>query len=334
MKTLQDVATDDVTMVAPDLLRVRAQLPFPPNEVNAWLLSGPEGWTLIDSGVNNEQTRALFERVFTDPLLGGRPVTRHLVTHFHPDHMGLAGWLCERLGVHIHTTRLEWLQARLLLADDHDAEVAQLVDHARLCGAPQEFLDYLPQRGMVYPKWVVPLPRTYMRVTEGDTWHMGGTSWQVMIGEGHAPEMICLYNAERAMLIAADQILGRISPHIGAYPGDPLANPLDAFLKSLVKFEALPEETLVLPSHGEPFQGLHARITALRAHHMERLERLMDFCATPRTAVETNSVLFRPLPLEQIGFGLSEAVAHLRYLVFSGAMERTQDGDHWLFVRR
>lgn len=333
-KGLQEAVADDVSEVAPGLLRVRVPLPFPPSEVNAWLLAGLDGWTLIDSGIDDAPTRALFTRVLADPLLGGRPVARLLVTHFHPDHVGLAGWLHARTGADIHMSRVEWMQARLLLNEDPAEVVPQLVAHNRLCGAPEPFLDVVERRGMLYPKWVGPLPRRYMRVREGDALTLAGSTWQVMIGEGHAPEMICLYSAERGLLIAADQILGRISPHIGGHPSDPLADPLGTFLRSLGQFEALPEDTLVLPSHSDPFHGLHTRVAALRAHHEDRLERLMDFCTEPRTVMDTLEVLFRPLPLEQIGFGLSEALAHLQHLVLRGELGHGMDAERWVFARR
>lgn len=327
-------ASGPLSAVSPDFLRIQVPLPFPPGEVNAWLLRDGDGWALIDSGIDDPATRALFERALASPLLGGRPITRLLVTHFHPDHIGLAGWLQGRTGLDLHMTRLEFMQARLLLLEDPVAEMAQLVAHVRRCGAEQDFVDFLPARGTIYPKWVGPLPYRYLRVQEGDAFTLGGSTWRVMIGEGHAPEMICLYSAEHSMLISADQILGRISPHIGSYASDPVSDPLAAFLASLTRFEALPEDTLVLPSHGDPFMGLHQRIAALRAHHAERLDKLMAFCTEPRTVMDTLSVLFRPLPLPQIGFGLSEALAHLRHLVQAGEMTQALEEDCWRFRRR
>lgn len=326
-------ASDCLCPVAPGMWKVRVPLPFPPLEVNAWLMEGQGGWTLIDSGVDDAPTRALFEQVLSDPRLGGKPVNRLLVTHFHPDHVGLAGWLHARTGAEISMSRVEWLQARLLLNEQPQEVVPQLAAHFAQCGAPEPFLALLERRGMLYHKWVGPLPRRYFRLAAGDEVSLAGAFWRVMIGEGHAPEMVCLYSAERRMLIAADQVLGRISPHIGTHPSDPDADPLGAFLRSLTAFEALPEDTLVLPSHGEPFHGLHARIAALRAHHRERLDRLLEFCATPRTVMDTLDVLFRPLPMEQVGFGLSEALAHLRYLEVSGELARDSGAGQWLFAR-
>ncbi len=142
--------------------------------------------------------------------------------------------------------------------------------------------------------------------------------------------MVCLHSSERNILIAADQILPKITPHIGVHPADSDADPLGAYLGSLSRFAGLPDDTLVLPSHGDPFTGLEARLAGIRAHHEERLQRLRDFCTEPRTVMETTSVLFRQLPLEQVGFGLSEALAHLRYLVRRGEMEET-GGALWRF---
>lgn len=322
-----------LTELAPGLLRIRIALPFPPSEVNAWLLRDGEGWTLIDCGVDDAPTRALFEAALSDPLLEGRPVTRLLITHFHPDHVGLAGWLAERTGAPIHMSRVEWLQARLILADPPERALGAYVAQYARCGAPQTFIDLMARRGLLYRKWVGALPYSYTAIRENDVLDLAGTSWRVIMGEGHAPEMVCLHSAERGILIAADQILPRITPHIGLHPAEPEADPLGAYLSCLAKFEGLPEDTLVLPSHGAPFTGPGARIAGLRAHHEERLARLMDFCTEPRTVMDTTSVLFRSLAHDQIGFGLSEALAHLRHLVRRGALEEMGEGDLWRFAR-
>ncbi len=329
---VQQVAARPVEIV-PGLLRVRVPLPFPPSEVNAWLLSDANGWTLIDSGVDDAPTRALFTDVLSDPMLGGAGISRLLVTHFHPDHIGLAGWLNARTGAGIVMSRIEWLQARLILAEPPGVALAAFHAQYHWCGAPEDYLSLLKERGLLFHKWVGPLPYAYSSIREGDELEMAGTRWRVITGEGHAPEMVCLYSAERGILIAADQILGRITPHIGLHPADRTADPLGDFLRCLSKFEGLPEDTLVLPSHGEPFVGLDARIAGLRAHHEERLGRLMAYCDTPRTVMDTTSVLFRTLAPEQIGFALSEALAHLRHLVVRGEVVEMA-GAVCRFVRR
>lgn len=329
---MSDVDTDlaGLSEIAPGLLRVRVPLPFPPTEVSAWLLEDGAGWTLIDSGVDSPATRAQFDAVLAHPLLQGRPVTRLLVTHFHPDHVGLAGWLHARTGAPIHMSRIEWLQARLILADPPERALDAYVAQYAASDAPPEFIAHMTRRGLLYRRWVGPLPYAYHAVRAGDVLSMAGTDWTVLIGEGHAPEMVCLHSAGRGILIAADQILPRITPHIGIHPADADADPLGAYLACLSRFEGLPAETLVLPSHGEPFTGLEERLVSLRAHHEERLQRLRDYCVEPRTVMETTSVLFRQLALEQVGFGLSEALAHLRHLVRRGEMEEI-GGEVWRF---
>lgn len=329
---MSDVETDlaGLSEIVPGLLRVRVPLPFPPTDVSAWLLEDGAGWTLIDSGVDSPATRAQFEAVLAHPMLQGRPVTRLLVTHFHPDHIGLAGWLHDRTGAPIHMSRVEWLHARLILADPPERGLEAYLAQYAASDAPAEFLAHLQRRGLLYRRWVGPLPYSYHAVREGDVLSLAGTQWRVIIGEGHAPEMICLYSAARRILIAADQILPRITPHIGIHPADSDADPLGAYLGCLARFEGLAPDTLVLPSHGEPFTGLAERLGSLRAHHEERLQRLRDYCAEPRTVMETTSVLFRQLAPEQVGFGLSEALAHLRYLVRRGDMEEI-DGEVWRF---
>lgn len=314
---------DPVSEIVPGLLRIRVPLPFPPKEVNAWLLAQEDGWTLVDCGVDDAPTRALFEAVLDHPLVGSRPVRRLLFTHFHPDHLGLCGWLHARTGAPVHMTRTEWLQARVLLAETADEVIPHMMEHGRWCDAPRAYLSLLESRGLIFKRWVRPLPNAYTRLIEDDEMDLAGTRWRVIVGEGHSPEMACLYSPQLNILISADQILGRITPFIGVWPSEPEADPLGLFLASLAKFEHMPADTLVLPSHGEPFVGLPARIADLRAHHEERLVRLLDHCRTPRTVMDSAAILFKELPVEQLGFALGETLAHLRHLVARGQMNLT-----------
>jgi glyoxylase-like metal-dependent hydrolase (beta-lactamase superfamily II) len=243
---------------------------------------------------------------------------RLLVTHFHPDHAGLMGWLAENHGLCPLMTKIEWLQARALWFDTGAEMVEHQARFAQAAGAPAEYADFIRARGPLYVKSVAPLPRVFEAIADGQTLSIGGQPWHVMTGQGHAPDMACLFNAEARVLIAADQILPRISPYIGLHAGEPAADPLGAFLASLQRFRALPEDTFVLPSHGEPFYGLHARLDWLAAHHAERLSLLMDAMADS-SAHDLLPVLFRrPLDLRNLGFGLGETLAHLRRLQVMG----------------
>ena len=311
--------------ISSGLLGQRLPLPFALDHVNVWLLQDGPGWTLIDTGIADDATREFWGE-WLDDGSGGRPLQRLIATHFHPDHMGLAGWLCARAGAAFWTTRTEWLMARALVHDVSDAfvEAGRQFDHR--AGLDSERTTARARRGNLYRTRAGAPPAIGTRVKEGDEIAIDGEFWRVLIGHGHAPEMICLYSAERGLLIAADQILQKISPNISVWPAEPDADPLADYLESLEPFRDLPDDTLVLPSHGQPFHGLHARIDELVAHHQDRLDRAVGAAGDGRTAVEIMPALFeRELNDHQLGFALGEALAHLNHLVFKGVITRTAD---------
>jgi glyoxylase-like metal-dependent hydrolase (beta-lactamase superfamily II) len=312
----------EVREVQPGLLRVRMPLPFAPGHVNIWLLEHDGGWLAIDTAVSGRTTRALWDQVLEQPALGGKPLTALLVTHFHPDHIGLTGWLCERFGVLPMMTRIEWLMARALWFDSGPDMMAQQIGHYTRAGCPAEYLSFVEGRGALYQRAVGELPRSFHALKGGRPVTIGGSEWRVMTGAGHAPDMATLYSAERGVLISADQILPRISPYIGLHPGEPEADPLGDFLACNERFRALPEDTLVLPGHGEPFRTLHRRLDTLAGHHAERLDTLAEACREPLTAYEAAQVLFPRATLEmgQIGFTVGETLAHLRRLERQGRL--------------
>jgi glyoxylase-like metal-dependent hydrolase (beta-lactamase superfamily II) len=322
--------------ILPGLRWLRFPLPFPPHHVNAWLLEDGDGWLAIDAGVANDETRGNWTAALGGGAFGGRPLSGLLITHFHPDHAGLMGWLAEGHGVTPLMTRIEWLQARALWFDTGEEMIAHQVEFARLAGAPDDYVAFLRGRGPLYVRSVAPLPRAFRCIADGDVLTIGGRAWRVITGQGHAPDMACLFCAEDRVLVAADQILPRISPYVGLHAGEPMGDPLGAFLASLDRFRDLPEETLVLPSHGEPFRGLHARLDWLAAHHEQRLAALEDACAAPASAHALLPALFRrPLDLRNLGFGLGETLAHLRRLEAAGRIAREPDGAGvWLWRRQ
>ena len=306
---------------------LRLALPFALDHVNVWLLRDGPGWTLIDTGLGDRATVEVWSGILARGL-DGRPITRLIVTHFHPDHMGLAGWLCQQTGADLWTTRTEWLTARALAHDGSEdfVDVSRRFDLR--AGLPEAQIAERAARGNVYRKRVMAPPAAHIRVRDGDDLTIDGETWRVMIGRGHAPEMICLYSARRGILIAADQVLQKISPNVSVWPGEPEADPLADFLDSLEGFRVLSANTLVLPSHGQAFLGLHARIDQLIAHHRLRLDRAMETAGWGKTAAEIMPSLFeRELDFHQLGFALGEAVAHLNFLVGSKQLSRRLDDD-------
>lgn len=313
----------EVRVVAPGILRFFLPLPFPPSHVNVWLLEHDGGWLAIDTGVSGRTGRGLWDAALADPLLGGKPLTALLITHFHPDHIGLTGWLCERFGILPTMTRIEWLLARALWYDSGPDMMAQQAAHLTRAGAPPEYLAHVESRGPLYQRAVGELPRAFHAIRDGGTVRVGGTEWRVITGAGHAPDMACLHDPERGVLISADQVLPRISPYVGLQPGEPEADPLGDFLTSLERFRAIPEDTLVLPSHGEPFRTLHPRLDSLATHHAQRLDMLSVTTKEPVTAFEAAQSLFprAAADLPQIGFAIGETLAHLRRLERQGRLE-------------
>jgi glyoxylase-like metal-dependent hydrolase (beta-lactamase superfamily II) len=321
-----------IAAVAPGVHWLRMPLPFALDHINLWLLEDGEGWTIVDSGLDTPISIALWERIFAEAL-DGKPVTRLIVTHFHPDHMGLAGWLTRRWNIPLLVSETEWLWARMMAADRDDAAFA--ADQApfyRRAGLDEATVQMLAGRGNQYAKRVSAVPREFHRIADGMTLEIGGRRWQVIIGRGHAPEHACLYCPGLDLLIAGDQVLPKISPNISVWPNEPDADPLARYLESLeVLRRAVPSDVLVLPSHNLPFYGLDNRIDQLAAHHAARLAEIETACAAPHTTMEIVPLLFRrKLDSQQLGFAIGEALAHLHYLVGAGRLicSARADGVH------
>ena len=256
------------------------------------------------------------------------------MTHFHPDHLGNAGWFAETYGTDLWITHEEWLMGRLLAIDATEATEEATVDFYRRCEVEPENIFELKNRGAEYNKMVTSIPRRFRRMYDGGRIEIGGFEWEVITGFGHAPEHACLYCEERRLLLSGDQILPRITPFVGVHPMEPEANPLARFLSSLAKFRRLHPETLVLPAHELPFTGVLDRIEVMREHHEERLDVLHRACAPAMTARAGVDVLFRrELDAQNLRLATNETLSHLNMLIARGQMERTVRGDGvWEFA--
>jgi glyoxylase-like metal-dependent hydrolase (beta-lactamase superfamily II) len=321
-------APGTTTEVAPGVHWLRMALPFALDHINLWLLEDSGAWLIIDSGLGNDATRALWEKIFAGKI-GAQPVRRVLVTHYHPDHAGNAAWLCERSGAELWMTRGEFLTVHAARNSSAGYTTEAQKELFRANGLDDVQANALLSRGGLYKKMVPDFPIAHRRLYEGDQVAIGGGRWQVMVGYGHAPEHVSLYCKETNVLISGDMLLPRISTNVAVRPIDPLSNPLRLFLESIRRYRDLPADVLVLPSHGLPFRGAHARVAQLEAHHAERLAELKAACAqSPRAAAGVLEILFkRKLDTSQIFFALGEAIAHLHYLHYDGQLARGVGAD-------
>jgi len=323
-------APGDTIEIVPRLRWLRMPLPFALDHINLWLLADDDGMTLVDCGYGDPPTRALWDRHFATTL-NAHPIRRIIATHCHPDHLGNAAWLSQRVGVPVAMTASEFLTAHALVADMEGYATRAIFDLFRRHGLAADKLAALEGRGNRYRRGVPELPATFVRLREGGTRFAAGTTWRVLEGFGHSPEHASLYSAERGILIAGDMLLPKISTNVSVQPIEPDADPLASFLDSLATFEALPPDTLVLPSHGLPFRGIPIRVAQLRAHHAARLAELEEAVKTsgaPSTAAEIVPVLFRrELDVHQLFFAMGEAIAHLNHLWHAGRLERAVAAD-------
>ena len=323
--------TGEVMTVGDGLRWVRLHVPGPLKHINCWLVDDDDGVVLVDTGMNLSDARTAWKAIAQGPLAGVR-VTRVIGTHFHPDHIGLAGWMCAHHDCPLVMTRGEWLTARMLIADAHDAVPDEMIAFWRGAGWDAAQLDHAREQGWArFRQITTPLPLGYERIADGDMLAIGGRDWRVVVGSGHSPEHACLLDEQRGVLIAGDQVLPRISSNISLGITEPTADPLGEWLASIAKLKRLPGDLLVLPGHGDPFTGLHVRLDALDREHRERLDELEAFLVEPRRAVDCFARLFsRAIGPDTLGMATGETLAHLRRLeIEDRAVREDHDGIWW-----
>jgi glyoxylase-like metal-dependent hydrolase (beta-lactamase superfamily II) len=335
------------TTLRPGVHWVRMPLPFALDHINLWVLDdeidGRAGFTIVDSGITSDVTKQAWERLF-DNLFVGAPLLRLLCTHFHPDHFGLAHWLTAggdraRWVAPLWMSATEYAYGRFLSLGADQTTGASAARHFERNGvADADALARVRSRGSGhYPKLVPAFPPSFRRLQDGDEIAVGPAHakriFRIIVGFGHAPEHVSLFCEDDRLLISGDMVLPRISTNVSVFDLEPEGDPLPRYLRSLDRLLLLPADTLVLPSHGKPFTGLHQRIAQQHAHHAERLDEVLAACALPQTAASIVPVLFkRTLDLHQITFALGEALAHLHALWYEGKVARTADGGVFRFT--
>ncbi|MGR3565908.1 MAG: MBL fold metallo-hydrolase [Heliomarina sp.] len=320
--------------VAPGILWIRMPLPMKLDHVNLYALDDGDGWTVIDTGFGSRKTREIWTEVLNGPM-AGKPVKRVIMTHHHPDHMGNVGWFQTEHGAELVSTRTSWLFARMLHLDAQERPPSETLAFWKSAGMDPEILDQRAQeKPFNYADIAVPMPLGFKRIKQGDVIEMGGRTWDIHIGNGHAPEHATFWSRDDNLVISGDQILPSISPNIGVYVTEPEADPLEGWLEACERFLPLARpDHLVLGGHKLPFTGLPVRLRQLIDNHHGALRRLMKHLAEPHSAAECFSVLFkRNIGAGEYGLALVESVAHVNHLYLKGDVTRERRADGaWVY---
>lgn len=314
--------------IADGVLLLRLPLPFALNHVNVYLLKDTDGWTIVDCGLDTPAARQIWDSVLDSLKVGRHAVRRIIVTHHHPDHVGLAGWLAKACDAPVLMTSAETASVARYADPNRDA-VAERAPLWHEHGLPQQVAQALISHMPRYDLQVHALPAMVQSIDPTQTLHIGGRAWTPLIGRGHSPQHLSLCAQDGSLMIGGDQVLPKITPNIAVWPGGD-ANPLRSYLDSLRAFESIGHHTLLLPSHKQPLWGVSSRVEEIRNHHEDRLSAVMQTLDLVRPGVLTGYELLealfgRTLRAEEIGFGLGEAIAHLNFLESEDALESTLD---------
>jgi glyoxylase-like metal-dependent hydrolase (beta-lactamase superfamily II) len=316
-------APGEICDITPNVGWLCMPIPTLPPHINLWILRDSDGVTLVDTGMATPEAKSIWEGVLTGRLKG-QTVRRILCTHHHPDHMGLAGWLVERTGAPLYTTAGEWQAGRAWGTRTEEGMTRYVTSVFSRANLPAELVREYIEMNMKYSA-LFAIPQDSELLDPNAPLEAAGTSWNILVGRGHSPELAALHSPELGLLISSDQVLPGILPSVGAsiYKPNAAEDPLAQYLASLLPFRSLPENTLVLPSHNLPFYGVRSRVDSMTSHHMARLDIARTACADGATAAEVLAALFRrKLNTTQMIMGLTEALARLNYLVGIGQIVR------------
>ena len=304
--------------VAQGVYWLRMPLPIALDHINLWLLQDGDDWVIVDTGYDAKICKAVWQAVFDD-VVDPKRVSRIIVTHFHPDHIGLAAWLSQRCDSRIYITQGELDLYRKIHSRQQsrvrDMVQAYLTELGFDAATTETYLPFFLSDPKPTTDRVQPEQCEILR--EQDELRINGQLWRVVCGNGHSPEHACLYNANQKLLIAGDQAIPRISSNVSVYPANRHADPLGDWIASCEKLrDVIPADTVILPSHQEPFVGIQTRMQQLIDDHHRQLNQLRLAVQAPISTVQARDILFtRELNVVDTLLATGETLAHLNYLL-------------------
>jgi glyoxylase-like metal-dependent hydrolase (beta-lactamase superfamily II) len=314
-------AYGELTDVLPGLFWVRLPVPLTLNHVNCWLLDDGPGWTLVDCGMDTDEIFEIWDKLWRG-LLRSRPLQNLTLTHAHIDHFGFAGYLVKESKCAVRLPLAEWLNGWLMWHEREEGIGEQFVSFMTCNGASDGDAAAIVEAQRKQKYLGLRPPRQFTRIRDGDAVTMGQREWRVITAGGHSPEHASFYCEKDRILIAGDQILSHITPSVIVPLAQPDANPMKEYLDSLDRFESLPSDTLVLPSHGVPFRALHTRLSQLREHHHARLDDVASIVTGKTTAFAVAQEVFPRVLYANPRQAFGESLAHLNMLASTGKLTR------------
>lgn len=298
--------------------QARIPLPFPLRWVNAYLVKDAEGWTIIDPGLHTEEAITSWKQVISELSLSPRDIRQIILTHHHPDHFGLAGWMQLQSGAPVRMSAAGAEQTQRLWGPAQPAS-ALILEQFRTHGMDEHVLTQMAQHMRDFVSMVSPFPECIEPIEEGQSLHFGDASWELIHTPGHAYGHLCLYDRSSQTMFCGDHVLPQITPNVSLLPGVD-DNPLESFLASLASLESLPVK-LALPGHREPFRTFGERVLSLQQHHVERLEQMRQLLHEPLTVYELCRRLFgQSMSVHQLRFAMAETLAHVACLEKRGQL--------------
>jgi glyoxylase-like metal-dependent hydrolase (beta-lactamase superfamily II) len=318
--------------ITPDIIQVPLPLPFALRIVNCYLLRGSHGWTVVDSGLGTADDRDAWLAAFAENGIGPGDLEQIVLTHFHPDHYGLAGWLQQWNGADtpVYMAPREAEQARIVWQRPEGSH-EPMHDLFTNYGAPPDLANAMVEQLRNLRRHTAPHPAVTL-LEPGSEIRLGRRDCRVIHAPGHSDGQVVFYDPADRLMLSGDQVLIKITPNIGLWP-ESEPDPLGRYLGSL-EYLATLDVRLALPGHGALINDWRGRLAELQHHHAERLNTMFSVvnAATDAYTVACAAFPFERLTHHEMRFAMAETIAHLEYMLHRGQLQKSFDAI-WKYSR-